>query len=299
MKKQMPEPSLECTLHPERDSAYRHFENAAQHPFDAAATQMTRRNAWWLAEAALLSYWPTQQALPLFQQAGLQAQRLDAGSTNCYLAWQDDWVMVAFRGTQPDQWGDVLDDLKFPPVAWTTGRVHGGFHDAFSRIRPSLEGRLQALAPGRSVWFSGHSLGAALAILAADWWPDTRGVCTIGTSRVGDPLFARAFSAKFAGRSWRYANDNDIVPHLPPPLLGPLAYEHVPSPLYIAGDGTVSSARPRIFSFFADLIGSVGFVAQLFASLDRGQVRIAPEFVLDHMPSAYATAIWNDYEANR
>ncbi|MCK7492774.1 MAG: hypothetical protein MZW92_15505 [Comamonadaceae bacterium] len=113
----MPEPSLECTLHPERDGAYRHFENAARHPFDAAAAQMTRRNAWWLAEAALLSYWPTQQALPIFQQAGLQAQRLDAGSTNCYVAWQDDCVMVAFRGTQPDQWGDVLDDLKFPPVA--------------------------------------------------------------------------------------------------------------------------------------------------------------------------------------
>ncbi|MCK7492775.1 MAG: hypothetical protein MZW92_15510 [Comamonadaceae bacterium] len=70
------------------------------------------------------------------------------------------------------------------------------------------------------------------------------------------------------------------------------------TPLYIAGDGTVSNARPRIFSFFADLIGSVGFVSQLFASLDRGQVRIAPEFVLDHMPSAYATAIWNDYAAN-
>jgi triacylglycerol lipase len=299
MLKPLTKPSLAFTLHPELDTGYRHFENAAQHPFEAAAQTMTRLNAWWLAEAALLAYWPTDAAVPIFQGAGLQAQRLDAGTTNCYLAWGDAFVMVAFRGTQPNQWGDVLDDLKFPPLAWSSGTVHGGFHDAFSRIRPALEGRLQALAPSRSVWFSGHSLGAALAILAADWWPGTRGVCTLGAPRVGDPAFAAAFDAKFAGRSWRYVNDNDIVPHLPPPLFGPFLYDHVVAPRFIAPKGGVSAAAPRLASYFAELIGSISFVSQLFASLDKGLVRVAPEFVLDHMASAYTAAIWNDYAAHR
>lgn len=299
MIKPQPKPSLSFTLHPERDAGYRHFENAAQHPFDAAARGMTRLNAWWLAESALLAYWPTQAALPAFQGAGLQAERLDAGTTNCYLAWGKDFVIVAFRGTQPDQMGDVLDDLKFPPCAWSSGTVHGGFHDAFSRIRPALEARLNALATGRSVWFAGHSLGAALATLAADWWRDTRGLCALGGPRVGDPAFAAAFKARFAGRSWRYVNDNDIVPHLPPPVFGPFLYEHVAAPLFIAASGAVSRARPRLASYFTDLIGSIGFVSQLFASLDKGLVGVAPEFVLDHMASAYTTAIWNDYAAHR
>ena len=299
MSTKRPKPSLVHTLHPQLQKSYRHFEHAPAHPFDAAARSMTRLNAWWLAEAALLSYWPADAALPIFQRAGLEAQRLDAGTTNCYVAWKDDWALVAFRGTQPDQWGDILDDLRFPPVAWTHGSVHGGFEDAFSRIRPALEARLQSIARGRSVWFCGHSLGGALATLAAHWWPGSSGVCTLGAPRVGDPAFAAAFDARFAGRSWRYVNDNDIVPHLPPPLLGPFAYAHVAAPLYISERGTVSAAQPRLASYFADLIGSVGFVSQLFALLDQGAVRIAPEFVLDHMASAYTAAIWNDYAKHR
>ncbi len=94
-------------------------------------------------------------------------------------------------------------------------------------------------------------------------------------------------------------NDNDIVPHLPPPLLGPFAYAHVAAPLYISERGTVSAAQPRLASYFAGLIGSVGLVSQLFALLDQGAVRIAPEFVLDHMASAYTAAIWNDYAKHR
>ncbi len=173
------------TLHPPLQKSYRHFAHAPAHPFDAAARSMTRLNAWWLAEAALLSYWPADAALPIFQRAGLEGQRLDAGTTNCYVAWKDDWALVVFRGTQPDQWGDILDDLRLPPVAWTHGSVHGGFEDAFSRIRPALEARLQSIASGRSVWFCGHSLGGALATLAAHWWPGSSGVCTLGAPRVG------------------------------------------------------------------------------------------------------------------
>ena len=39
-------------------------------------------------------------------------------------------------------------------------------------------------------------IGAALATLAADHYCGTRGVCTLGSPRVGDSVFARQFDSK-------------------------------------------------------------------------------------------------------
>lgn len=69
-----------------------------------------------------------------------------------------------------------------------------------------LAWRLEELGRTRSVWFTGHSLGAALATLAADLFEPARGVCTLGSPRVGDVAFATLFDARFRQRSARYVN---------------------------------------------------------------------------------------------
>lgn len=43
---------IALVFHPERDSDYRHFAEAKSHPFDTSALSLSRRNAWWLADAA-------------------------------------------------------------------------------------------------------------------------------------------------------------------------------------------------------------------------------------------------------
>ena len=52
-----PVQDIQLVFHPQRDTSYVHFQDGESHPFDANATRLGRRNAWWLAEAALLSYW--------------------------------------------------------------------------------------------------------------------------------------------------------------------------------------------------------------------------------------------------
>jgi triacylglycerol lipase len=295
MQKPAPVYSLQFVLHPEQDTAYRHFENAAANPFQPDPENFPRVNVWWLGEAALLAYWNPADAIPIFRAAGFQCEFITADGTDCYVVSQKDFVIVAFRGTQPGQWKDILADANIVLVPWPTGMVHLGFKKAFDVIRPQLDPILDRLVPGRTLWLCGHSLGAALATLAADHYAATRGVCTLGSPRIGDPAFAHAFDTKLSGKTLRYINDHDVVTHVPLPI----GYEHVDLERFIASDGSVSGAEPRILHFFADLIGEHETLLELIEALSTRSLHAAPTFLLDHMPKAYAIWMWNDYDAKR
>jgi triacylglycerol lipase len=287
-----PAPDITLVFHPARDTSYVHFLEAESHAFDAAATRLGRRNAWWLAEAALLSYWAPDEVRARYARVGFDAEPLFDGTTNGYLAWNAQAAIVSFRGTEPGEPGDVLDDLTFALAPWDRHgqHVHLGFKIALDRVWPVVAARLEALAP-RPVWFTGHSLGAALATLAADRSPGAAGVCTLGAPRIGDWHFAAAHSGRFGPRALRYVNDADIVTHLPPPL----PYQHTGTPRFIDPSGHVSETRPSLHHYFQALVGDAGHVREVRLALDRGHLHHAPDFLLDHMPLAYAVDIWNDY----
>jgi triacylglycerol lipase len=287
-------PDIRYVLHPEQDTAYVHFADSAAHPFIARADTMGRRNAWWLADAALLAYWDPDGAVPRFASAGLTAELVFENEVQCYVAWTQDFVLVSFRGTESDDRRDLFDDARFRLVPHGPGtRVHAGFKDAFERVWPRVHDRLQSLSGSRSVWFTGHSLGAALATLAAERFAATSGVCTVGCPRVGDAAFARAFDSRFDGRSVRYVNDADIVTHVPPPL--PLPYKHTGGLRHIAPDGSIANAAPTLAHFFTQLVGDPLHVLEVVNGLRTGALLRAPHFLLDHMPRGYAVDIWNDY----
>ena len=295
MRKDPPNYLLDLVFHPEHDQEYVHFENASAHPFQPDPAGFPRVNVWWLADSALLTYWDPVKAGAIFRAAGLQSEFVKVGSTDCYLAWQDGAVIVAFRGTEPDEWRDMLTNSKIALVPWTAGRVHRGFKEAIDDIWPALERRLSTLAQGRKVWFCGHSLGAALAMLAADRFSNTRGVCTFGCPLVGDRAFTSAFNTHLAGKTFRYVNHNDVVTHVPPPVLG---YDHVDVGRYIATNGTISGAAPSFLHFFAELFGTPQNLFEIIDNLLKGTLKAAPPFLLEHMPKAYALWTWNDYDAN-
>jgi triacylglycerol lipase len=283
-------------FHPEQDAAYVHFENADAHPFQPNPAGFSRVNVWWLAEAALASYWAPADAALLFRAAGLESEYLNEKGTDCYVAWGPDFLVVAFRGTQPDEWDDMLTDARAAQVPWDDGTMaHQGFAEAIGDIWPRLSVLLGQLSVGRSVWFCGHSLGAALATLAAYRYRDTSGVCTLGCPRVGDPKFAAAFNARLAGKAFRYVNDQDVVTHVPPPVFLVWLYQHVDLRRFIAPDGTVSGGAPSIPHFFADLIGNPKVLLESVNGLLSGALTLTPTFLLDHMPKAYAMWLWNDY----
>jgi triacylglycerol lipase len=208
-------------------------------------------------------------------------------------------VLVVFRGTEADRFGDMFDNAQFGLVPWEhgPGSVHQGFARALDRVWTRLHDRLGQLAGSRTVWFGGHSLGAALATLAAARFPATAGVSTIASPRVGDRLFAAAFDARFGARSLRYENDTDIVTHIPPPTFL-LPYKHVGRMRHIMPDGRITEQPPLLAHFVRDVFGDVGHLQDVVQALAAGVMRRAPDFLLDHMPRGYTVDLWNDLDAN-
>ncbi|MCX5893209.1 MAG: lipase family protein, partial [Deltaproteobacteria bacterium] len=92
--------------------------------------------------------------------------------------------------------------------------MHRGFQAAldevWERLHDYLEGKENAR---RTVWFTGHSLGAALATLAASRYGKVRGLYTFGSPRVGDLDFKQAFLVP----TYRFVNHDDLVTRVPPP----------------------------------------------------------------------------------
>jgi triacylglycerol lipase len=292
-------PSVEFLLHPEHDTAYVHFENAAAHPFNDGAVQLDRRNAWWLADAALLAYWDRTAAIDRFAQAGFDAEFMEDEGLQGYVARTASSVIVTFRGTQPDDWQDLFDDLQVGLVRWDRPgtHVHSGFKRSLDRIWDTLGPQLTALSASRRVWFTGHSLGGALATLAADRLGDTAGVCTIGCPRVGDDAFVREFDRRFDGRALRYVNHTDIVTHLPAPLPF-FPYAHVGGLRQIDAEGSISAQRAPIAAEFASVGGLGHDLANAIPGLAARALGSTADFLLDHMPRAYAVDIWNDFALN-
>lgn len=137
----------------------------------------------------------------------------DAGTDTEVLIEGD---VVAFRGTS--SWRDWLTDAKAVYVPWVTptgmkGFVHGGFYRAFSSVRERLTERVRQMS---AVTFTGHSLGGALATLAAAWYCGAQRkigrLVTFGSPKVGTEEFAEEF-AGIPTALYRYGND--IVTHVP------------------------------------------------------------------------------------
>lgn len=117
--------------------------------------------------------------------------------------------------------------------------VHAGFATGWSEQRTAVVGAVTsafAANPDYSIVVTGHSLGAAIATLAAaelrtlSFGVDTY---TFGSPRVGNEAFADFVTAQ-PGVNNRMTHFNDPVPQIPPTWVG---YEHT-SPEYWLSTGT-------------------------------------------------------------
>ncbi|MGO4181344.1 lipase family protein [Paenibacillus sp. MCAF9] len=129
--------------------------------------------------------------------------------------------VLAFRGSNSavDWVSDfIAQQTTYRPVK-NAGLTHKGFTDIYMSARTQIIEIINQLPQGRPLFITGHSLGGALATLAAlDLANNTAFtdpiIYTYGAPRVGDPKFASSYNASI-GTHWRFQNEFDIVPHLP------------------------------------------------------------------------------------
>jgi hypothetical protein len=307
--KPLPPTTIEA-LNPQPGPVFSHtfFENVAAYPFQPRDTAFNARNAWWLMEAAFLTYSSPETITAEYARDALAAtvEFFSGVSTQAYVASTPDWIVLAFRGTQVDAfWPSMLDwaiDARFMPVPDASGHwVHAGFMSALDEVWSEIEASIRALQADarRPFWITGHSLGAALATVAANRFSYDRigagltGLNTYGSPRVGD----RGFGADIRVPVRRFRNNTDLVTHVP---LG-LVFRHVGTLEFIDGGGHCHhdiDPMSELFIEAASLHLSAAQAHQLTGMLELAQPGVPlPGFLADHAPVNYAIRMWNCYDA--
>jgi len=277
---------------------YSYFEHADAYPFRPQARNFDLVNAWWMSELSLLAYVRDQGVVQdVLQNAGFAEVRFfDRDGTQAFSAYNDAFLVVAFRGTERDELEDVITDLSFwPSESEYGGRVHKGFQAALNRVWPEIAEYLlqvQGRSDGQlSNWFTGHSLGGALAALAARRFGPVRSVYTFGAPRVGNLRFRRHYPIP----AFRFVNNNDIVPLLPPSFF----FKHIGRLKYIDSRHRIQD-RAGVLRRFQDSLRS-GYcnIDSFFHRFGHKAIsRILLDHLLDHAQIFYVIHIWNEMLRN-
>jgi endonuclease G len=161
---------------------------------------------------------------------------IQSDKTECFLAWSDRQAILAFRGTQMTNLGDWLTDLNVLPITRDYGVVHRGFLTAFQVVQTVLEDHLRRL-DGIPLVVTGHSLGGALATIAAAEWRgrhSIRGVYTFGQPAVGRSTFPQYMGLHYSSKFFRIVYRDDVVARVP------FSFAHVGKPFRFDRNGEVS-----------------------------------------------------------
>ena len=143
----------------------------------------------------------------------------DEGGTQAILLSSDEFIVLAFRGTEATSIRDIRSDLKAKTTECETGgKIHTGFKEAFEKVEVKIQDRLNADdVKTKPLFITGHSLGGALATIAAKKLDHEAGIAacyTFGSPRVGDDQWI----ANLKTPVYRVVNAADGVPVVP---LGP------------------------------------------------------------------------------
>lgn len=217
--------------------------------FEANTTQWNPYNARGLVYASTLAYNSSLDSINGTLGAwGFNAKRVTIVSVSdlqAIVAGGKEIVVVAFRGTRPDQMMDWMVDfeiLQSPFTKYFSAPNVGGVHDGFARLM--ARGWKQILAEvlrfqdsAQTLWITGHSLGGALAVLCTAAFTfsarmPVNGLYTFGQPRVGDVGFCTQCDSHFGDSMFRFVNNQDIVTRVPPRIV-----PHLPLPEFYGHSG--------------------------------------------------------------
>jgi triacylglycerol lipase len=261
-----------------------------------------------------------------FGRAGLNCTKIggtpadwNAPGTQAVFAACDDFAMLAFRGTERDDPDNLLSDADIILVHESDYRaasqdpgpalghlafvthlfaepclVHRGFQLALNQVWAQVHTLVieyRQRHPHAEICFTGHSLGAALAVLAFSRFADPDlSLYTFGCPRVGDGAFRDRVLSNPARGIYRFVNYNDAVAHVP---LESLLYRQTPDPCYrFNEDGNLDTDDG---SFKGDAESLRAAMAGLPASVRLGGLNTitAPPSLVDHSPARYCFRLWD------
>jgi triacylglycerol lipase len=259
-------------------------------------TTLSKANAYWMARIAGAAYIkkgeqdyaPDENAVlkdlkdeePKF----LSVLGVSKNSAQAVLVEHEDYFCFAFRGT--DEKTDWLDNLNMFPERALFGEFHRGFWNSVGDVWEPLYKRYLDLNPKgakrRPIFLTGHSLGGAMATVAAarliQMDSPFVSTYTFGQPRSMTLETSRIFNQSAMNRFFRFQNNNDIVTRMPSRIM---SYSHVGTYLYISEDEKIYNDPGFWFRF----IDSVEGARKSFEEIGR------LDAVLDHNMDLYLNAV--------
>lgn len=170
--------------------------------------------------------------------------------SDAFVLENDTDMIVACRGTEVKQIADIKADLSISKTDARVGKVHIGFNHYVDKVwAPILTRGVDVKKTEKSVWFTGHSLGAAMATIMAyrfatyDLTPNPTALFTYGSPRVGNRKFVNHFNT-LPFEHHRWVNDGDIVTKIP---FAPMFY-HCGTMHHINDKGVATLNYERTFN---------------------------------------------------
>jgi triacylglycerol lipase len=149
--------------------------------------------------------------------------------TTGLLGERNDAIVLVFAGTDVGVWQTVATDGEVFRSPDTD--THVGFQTALNAAQDTIrQASDKSKQTGKPLWIAGHSLGAALAALAAQFAVSlghaANAVYLFGMPRAGGARFQAAYNgnAKLGPVSYRFVHGHDVVARVPPSANG---YRHI------------------------------------------------------------------------
>ena len=188
------------------------------------------------AEACLISYLPESQFQQAANKIGWQLRMsLTSSHGRCFLMETETDTLVLFRGSSEKDWEEIGSEEKAAAIfGETIGTVQKCFKKDVDKIWPQLEKELESNQ--KPLWFTGHSLGGALAVICANRCllsyirSEPEELHTFGCPRVGSKKYVRNINLNH----YRWVNNNDYVTRVPPAVAG---YRHCGQEMHIDHTG--------------------------------------------------------------
>lgn len=176
----------------------------------------------------------------------------DENSTQAFIVENEDLVILAFRGTEP-RIADIYTDIIALPTDWSDNTLNSKVHEGFKKALDSIWNEISSVLephlssfPSKKLLITGHSLGAALAVLAAaklEKYHQQLKLYTFGLPRIGNKAFTELFLNNI--NHDRYIDCSDFVSRIPPWFI------HSGNFMYIDRNGNISP-NPCFSTIFLD-----------------------------------------------
>jgi len=155
-------------------------------------------------------------------------------------------VVIVFRGSVVNDFANWFTDLQIRHIPFFSyGKVHRGFSNALEAIWPGIVSQLPDLE-NRKVRLAGHSLGAALALLAGVRFVEdfkqglVKTIYAFGQPRVGNVEFSQALNQTYLkGCVFKFATCYDFITVIPPNIKRILEYAESSKVVYFNREGRI------------------------------------------------------------